>query len=127
MGELVAPQLERRGLRVVEVGGCRQALPLVGCPEPGVIAGLGQCGVEELGLEGPDPRVPEAAFAHDAHAEPGLLGDGEGLDVPAEDLDVGLPRPDDVGLDLLVGFGATGDGARDGERLDVRHSPCRRR
>ena len=124
---VVAPQVEGWRDDPVEVGGRGEDVALVRRTERGVVTRLGDGLGDDLGIERTGPRVALAGIDDDAHTDTFDLGDGQRLDLAAEDLHVDVARTQCVRLELLTCTRVAGDAARQTEQIDVSHPRYRRR
>ncbi len=120
--ELVAPEIERDGGDTVDVARPGQRVPLVGLAELRVVARVLQRVVDNRRFERSGPRVALAVVGDHADADAFDHRGRQRLDLAAEHLDLGLARPDDIRLDLLVGPGRARDASGQVEQIGIGHA-----
>src|SRR5262249_49491468 len=101
----------------LDLSGTGQRVPLVGLTELRVVACVLERVVDDVGIERARPRVALAMIGDHANADAFDHRGRQRLDLTAEDLHLGLARPHDVGLDLLVRTRGARDATCDVEEL----------
>ena len=123
-GDAVVPQVELDGGHAVGHGEDDVG---VGGGEAGVVPGVGQRGVDDVGVEGAGPRetdpaadrlgVGAVAVEQDADADAGRVGRGQRFDLALVGPDLGVGAAGDVDLEALAGVGLLDDGGGEGEEV----------